>query len=200
MKSLQFYTNSAPAQRILKYLEDILEKTVGIIPCKATFYQSAILSGEWRVESTYLGKTRFITSLACGLLRFPEGKSILNFNEKHQKLSSFNSARTCLTSSLMSSSLNVVIDINCFCLASSSSFCFRFFSKARRALSLGSSKSSLITMDSTKCLGNGGFSFRILTNISLYSLPQMIWNFSCSTLFLIFSFVHGSWFISDVRV
>ena len=52
----------------------------------------------------------------------------------------------------MSSSLNVVIDINCFCLANSSSFCFRFFSKALLALSLGSSKSSLITIDSTKCL------------------------------------------------
>ena len=59
---------------------------------------------------------------------------------------------TCFTRSLMSSSLKVVIDIICFCLANSSSFCFRFFSKARLALSLGSSKSSLITIVSTKCL------------------------------------------------
>ena len=51
-----------------------------------------------------------------------------------------------------------------------------------------------------KMSGHQGCVFRILTNISLDSLPQMIWNFSCSTLFLIFSFVHGSWFISDVRV
>ena len=147
---------------------------------------------------TYLGKTRFITSLACGLLRFPDGKSILNFNEKHQNYTSFNCARTCFTSNLISSSLNVVIDINCFCFANSSSFCFRFFSNALLALSFGSSKSSLITMDSTKCLGSGGFGVNISTNIFPDRLPQMIWNFGCSTLFLIFSFVHGSWFISDV--
>ena len=102
-----------------------------------------------------LGNTFFITSAACGLLTFPsnkklggwiylfififylpDGKSILN----------------CLTNILISSSLKDSILFCCFSFASSSSFCFLFFSNALRALSLGSSKSSLITMDSTKRL------------------------------------------------
>ena len=101
----------------------------------------------------------------------------------------------------MSSSLNAVIDINCFCLANSSSFCFRFFSKARRALSLGSSKSSLITMDSTKCLPRGGFCFNILRN--MFPDLYLKWSGTSAALHFFWFFplfmVHG-WFISDVRV
>ena len=103
-----------------------------------------------------LGNTFFITSAACGLLTFPSNEKLAGWIYSYSLfilyLPDGKSILNCLTNILISSSLKDSILFCCFSFASSSSFCFLFFSNALRALSLGSSKSSLITMDSTKRL------------------------------------------------
>ena len=103
-----------------------------------------------------LGNTFFITSAACGLLTFPSNKKLAGWIYSYSLfilyLPDGKSILNCLTNILISSSLKDSILFCCFSFASSSSFCFLFFSNALLALSLGSSKSSLITMDSTKRL------------------------------------------------
>ena len=139
-----------------------------------------------------LGNTFFITSAACGLLTFPSNEKLAGWIYSYSLfilyLPDGKSILNCLTNILISSSLKDSILFCCFSFASSSSFCFLFFSNALRALSLGSSKSSLITMDSTKRL-------KMISQIQICRkspqyLPQMFWHCFYATSFLVFLFTH----------